>query len=759
MKCIRNVLTGAAALLLSLGAQAQEGPIILVENGKSKWHIVALDSGPSLEAAHYIQRCIDSLSGFKIPITQSLSGKTIFIGTGDTLTKATGAWISTFSHDEWFTEAAYGNIYIGGPYPSYIRYAARRFIQELNGVDILGPEAYSFERQKRIEVFSDIEEIWYDPPFTFRMVYYGPATNDEYAAWHNLRQVRKTRDSEDPDWGLWVHTMHRFVPTAQFDAHPEYFAERNGVRVPDQLCLSNPEVLQITVDSLRAMMQRKPHAEYWSVSQMDNFNYCQCALCHRTDSIEGSPSGSIIRFANAVAENFRDKEISTLAYQYSRTAPKVTKPRRNVNIMLCSIEEDRSRPIASRDQPGSFTADLRAWSDLTHNIIVWDYVINFSHLVMPFPNWKVLAPNLQLFRDNGVPMMFEQGLSSPGGEMPEFRTYLLAKLLWNPDLNVDSLRTHFMDGFYGEAGTYLDKYTHLLERELDKSGKALTLYEHPQSHKEGYLSPLNLSRYKMLFNSAEAAVMDEDTIYQWRVEDARLGIMFAELEIARAMPHAPNGLFEKDSTGKWIAKPYYTELLNTFVARAKKHGHVLLHETRLTPDEYLAEFSAHLKNGALSHLAVGKTISFETPPDARYPGGGPDALIDGFTASTNYQFGWQGWYGNDMVATIDLGEATWVETLSIGFLQDQQSWILLPTHVAIESSVDGERWERLAAHPSDGADQRGPLSIIRKFAAVKPARSTRYLRVTAKNLGDLPTWHGSKGQCWLFCDEIVVHGE
>ena len=36
MKWIPNVLTGAAALLLSLGAQAQEEPIILVENGSAR---------------------------------------------------------------------------------------------------------------------------------------------------------------------------------------------------------------------------------------------------------------------------------------------------------------------------------------------------------------------------------------------------------------------------------------------------------------------------------------------------------------------------------------------------------------------------------------------------------------------------------------------------------------------------------------------------------------------------------------------------
>ena len=498
--------------------------------------------------------------------------------------------------------------------------------------------------------------------------------------------------------------------------------------------------------------------KYWSVSQMDNFNHCQCAQCHRTDSIEGSPSGSILRFANAVADSFPDKVISTLAYQYSRTALKVTKPRPNVNIMLCSIEEDRSRPIASRDQPGSFTADLREWSSLTQNIIVWDYVINFSHLVMPFPNWKVLQPNLQLFRDNGVPMVFEQGLSSPGGEMPEFRTYLLAKLLWNPDVNVDSLRTHFMNAFYGDAGVYIDKYTRLLEEELDKSGKALTLYEHPQSHKDGYLSPENIAKYKMLFNSAEAAAWEEtDTMFQWRVEDARLGIMYAELEIARAMPHAPNGLFEKDSAGQWQAKPYYTELLETFALRAKRQGHVLLHETRLPPDEYFKEFSAHLEHGAVNHLALGKPISFVEPPDARYTASRPDALVDGFRASNNYQFGWQGWYGKDMVATIDLGSVRSVGGLEVAFLQDQQSWIFLPSSVRWDTSTDGEHWELGQESTDTTAAAKGPLQALGTGWSIScHGKAARYIRVTAKNLGDLPAWHGSKGQCWLFCDEIMV---
>ena len=58
MKWIPNFLTGAAALLLSLGAQAQEEPIILVENGKSKWHIVPLDGDSAMLTARFVQGAI-----------------------------------------------------------------------------------------------------------------------------------------------------------------------------------------------------------------------------------------------------------------------------------------------------------------------------------------------------------------------------------------------------------------------------------------------------------------------------------------------------------------------------------------------------------------------------------------------------------------------------------------------------------------------------------------------------------------------------
>jgi hypothetical protein len=81
--------------------------------------------------------------------------------------------------------------------------------------------------------------------------------------------------------------------------------------------------------------------------------------------------------------------------------------------------------------------------EISKDIIVWDYVIQFNNLISPFPNLHVLKPNIQFFASHGVNAMFEQGNREVGGEFAELRAYLLSKLLWNPEANVDTLTERF----------------------------------------------------------------------------------------------------------------------------------------------------------------------------------------------------------------------------------------------------------------------------------------------------------------------------
>ena len=157
--------------------------------------------------------------------------------------------------------------------------------------------------------------------------------------------------------------------------------------------------------------------------------------------------GSILELVNRVAAEFPDKTISTLAYQYSRPAPAHLKPADNVNIVLCTIELNRSRPIATDAGAASFRKDMEDWARITDNILIWDYVIQFSNLVSPFPNLRVLQPNLRYFVDNHAVAMFQQGNREVGGEFSELRAYVIAKLLWNPDADAEALVDDFISEF------------------------------------------------------------------------------------------------------------------------------------------------------------------------------------------------------------------------------------------------------------------------------------------------------------------------
>jgi hexosaminidase len=160
----------------------------------------------------------------------------------------------------------------------------------------------------------------------------------------------------------------------------------------------------------------------------------------------------------------------------------------------------------------------------------------------------------------------------------------------------------------------------------------------------------------------------------------------------------------------------------------------------------------------LSHKARGLPVQFAARPDRRYPGTGPNTLTDGIAASADHADGlWQGWWGPDLVATIDFGSVTSIDTVQAGFLQNQRAWILLPASVDVQLSDDGETWRSLGVQGHDVPAERD-AALVRAFVFTAPAGTrARYVRVVAINAGPLPSWHPGAGRKpWIFADEIIV---
>jgi len=111
--------------------------------------------------------------------------------------------------------------------------------------------------------------------------------------------------------------------------------------------------------------------------------------------------------------------------------------------MFCSIECNRSMPLTEDPRSASFVKDMKDWSTLTNNIFLWDYVVQFKNYLTPFPNFHVLQPNLQFFKNSNVNMMFEQGSNGNWSDLSDLKQYLIANLMWNVDASADSLIDNF----------------------------------------------------------------------------------------------------------------------------------------------------------------------------------------------------------------------------------------------------------------------------------------------------------------------------
>lgn len=619
-KAIRILLGLLVTVSAFTRSEAQD--LTLIDKGKSGY-VIVIPENPDVQeihAAKVLQDYLQRISGFRLPLKHDdapPSDHEILIG------KVNRAEVANVSYDELgldgFIVRNTGKklVITGGPKKG-ITYGVYTFLEKHLGCRKYSSTVSYTPTMKTVKIGA-IDEMEV-PVFSFREVYYNDVYDPEYMDWHKLHSF-EGRGTAPTEWGYWVHTFHTLLDPAVYgESNPEYFSFYDGERHPglvpswdghgvqpaSQLCLTNPDVLEIVCENLKTAIEKKPEARYWSVSQNDNVNYCRCEHCAALDaqyaayapeekmySTHGSQypalgMGSLLTFVNKVAERFPDKIISTLAYQYTRVPPKGIVPRENVNIMLCSIESTRNEPMETGDV--AFSNDLEGWGKLTDNILVWDYTIQFSNLLAPFPNLRTLQPNLQFLRKNRVSAVFEQGNIQRGGEFAELRAYLLARLLWNPDIDANQEMDEFLHAYYGKAAKHVKQYVNLIhDNNHGGTGRKLSIFGAPVREKDTFLTPELIKEYNTIFDKAEEAVRDnpEQLI---RVRSARLPVYYAMLEIMKEENGKEWETYGLLGGGKSKLPPEVSELLYDFTYHSLRTNVSRLSEWHTPPKEYLEKY-------------------------------------------------------------------------------------------------------------------------------------------------------------------------
>ncbi|MEI8075296.1 MAG: family 20 glycosylhydrolase [Bacteroidota bacterium] len=158
----------------------------------------------------------------------------------------------------------------------------------------------------------------------------------------------------------------------------------------------------------------------------------------------------------------------------------------------------------------------------------------------------------------------------------------------------------------------------------------------------------------------------------------------------------------------------------------------------------------------VTHLALGAEVKYKTAYSKYYLANGPNTLTDGIRGKLSHSQSWHGIDNNDLVATIDLGKVKEIKSITIGCLQNYNSWIFMPASVQFEISEDGQNFVSISKVENDI-----PLDLkaatIKDFKVMANSKQARYIRVTAKKIEGCPKGHPGEGKpAWIFADEIIV---
>ena len=448
----------------------------LFRDGESKYRIVVAENASTSEknAAKELQQYLEQMSGAILPIVSApeKGQSCIYIGYSERVGNLTGARKPRPS-DESFTYRTVGHdLFIWGGSQRGTMYGVFTFLEREFGIHWFTPKCTTVPKYYswKLPKLNHSEK----PYIGYRYSNYFVANDPIWSAHtrENMKWGPTINEYGNIEAYYGAHTMEWLFPTKEFFAtHPEYFCLRDGKRYGGygQLCLSNPDVLEICKTRLAQRMRENPNYRIYSLSQNDNFLFCQCDKCKAIEDQYGGHSGIIVWFVNQVADavkqEFPDKFVGTFAYQYSRQPPTNIKPRENVVIRLCSIECCFAHPLdAGCPQNEKFMQDLKGWAELAPHLFIWDYIVDYAQYIAPWPNFQVLGPNIKVFGTNKAIGIFEEAqYQSAGAEFDEMKAWVVNQLLWNPDQDVNALVSTFIKGCYGKAAPYIKEYYDLCQ--------------------------------------------------------------------------------------------------------------------------------------------------------------------------------------------------------------------------------------------------------------------------------------------------------
>ena len=550
--------TFAFVILATLGnACMGERPSPIVEDGRPRCTvIVSADASLSEKwAAEELVLHVEQMSGAKLDVQfepTTAPENAIFIGDGKAV-RSLGVKVDVEDLGaEGFMIKTIGNqLIIAGGRQRGTMYGVFTLLEKL-GCRWWYPGASTIPERKTITLpVLDERQV---PALEYRDFLYGEMDSSEEAmVWRARNKVNGGfyKDMKSEYGGAYkfhtlVHSYDQLMPPSKyFGTEPTRYALRHGKRNAGQPCFSDPAAVRTMAESILRLIDEHPDWGFFTVGQNDNSNYCQCDGCNALAERHESHGGSQVHFAQEIGKivwkKHPDVILNVPAYRWTRKPPKNIDLDPRMAITLCSIECNFGQPLAEGypDENAAFKADIEGWSKIAPRLFIWDYTTNFTHYLLPYPNYYVLAPNVKFYADHKARGIMHQGShTTRHAQLAPLSMWVLAKAMWEPNLDGRRLVQEFCFGYHGpEAGKCILQYVEMLHNAIVKDRTPIwcTQWHTPGTFlSASYLSPDLVARAEQLFQQAEAAVANDAELLR-RVQIDHLPVQNVVLRRTRQM--------------------------------------------------------------------------------------------------------------------------------------------------------------------------------------------------------------------------------
>ncbi|HOJ39869.1 MAG TPA: DUF4838 domain-containing protein [bacterium] len=280
------------------------------------------------------------------------------------------------------------------------------------------------------------------------------------------------------------HTPHNWA-AVYGQTHPEYFQMgSDGRRIPPMWCYSEPGVLKQFVEDLDHFYRSGgtwtepwgrgslPTEKYIPVSPVDMPVECQCPRCQALadkDSRLGYASRILGEFLYKlcleVKKKWPEKTVVFLPYSnYTEPPENIIFPD-NFGVALCWM-----RTVANLKEPEIWKRELEifeGWKRITSQPMShWIYTCwpaNDTKAPFQFPH--VMKKFFSLTRGS-IGFFCDAGVDWPRTHLTH---YLMARLMWNPDFDVDAALKEYYRLMYGKASRTMEKIFSILIDGWEKS--------------------------------------------------------------------------------------------------------------------------------------------------------------------------------------------------------------------------------------------------------------------------------------------------